>query len=77
MLSRYVKELKTAIQCLGIKPKAIIYIIDSYIKDTECNGISVKLNQEGNGPRKFKKTTVINLANFDFPSCKGLAIKDC
>ena len=26
---------------------------------------------------KSKKTTVINLANFDFPSCKGLAIKDC
>ena len=24
-----------------------------------------------------KRTTVINLANFDFPSCKGLAIKDC
>ena len=39
MLSRYLKELKTstAIQCLGIKPKAIKN--DSYIKDTERNGI--------------------------------------
>ena len=30
------KELNTAIQCLGIKPKAIN---DSCIKDTERNGI--------------------------------------
>ena len=28
---------------------------DSYIKDTERNSISIKLNQEGNGPRKVKK----------------------
>ena len=37
MLSHALKELKTAIQCLGIKPKAIKN--DSYIKDTERNGI--------------------------------------
>ena len=38
MLSHYLKEQKTAIQCLGIKPKAIEKN-DSYIKDTERNGI--------------------------------------
>ena len=38
MLSHALKELKTAIQCLGIKPKAMIKN-DSYIKDTELNGI--------------------------------------
>ena len=34
--SHHLKELNTAIQCLGIKPKAIN---DSCIKDTERNGI--------------------------------------
>ena len=36
MSSYHLKELNTAIQCLGIKPKAIN---DSCIKDTERNGI--------------------------------------
>ena len=35
-LSQYLKELKAATQCSGIEPKAIN---DSYIKDTERNGI--------------------------------------
>ena len=35
-LSHYLKELKSAIQCLGNKLKAIN---DSFIKDTERNGI--------------------------------------
>ena len=31
------------------------HINDSYIKDTERNGISIRLNHEGNGLRKVKK----------------------
>ena len=71
MLSHELKELKTAIQCLGIKPKAIY---DSYIKDTERKGISSSITKE-TAHGKPTKTTVINFGLFpDFPSCKNFAI---
>ena len=43
MSSHYLKELNTAIQCLGIKPKAIN---DSCIKDTERNGIQSSISRK-------------------------------
>ena len=36
---------------------------------------SIKKETAAHG--KSKKTTVIDLANLDFSSCKGIAIKDC
>ena len=68
MSSHHLKELNTAIQCLGIKPKAIN---DSCIKDTERNWhIKLDIKKE-NGSWKTKKTTVISYANFNLPSCNG------
>ena len=41
------------------------------------NKMAYQAQSRRNGPRKVQKDTVVNLANIDFPSCKGLAIKDC
>ena len=71
MSSHHLKELNTAIQCLGIKPKAIN---DSCIKDTERNGIDKARYQKRNSSWKTKKTTVISYANFNLPSCNDLTM---
>ena len=47
------------------------------MKDTERIMVYQARSRRKRPKESKKKTTVINLANLDFPSCKGLARKDC
>ena len=69
MPSHDLNELKTVIQCLRIKPKAINICL---LYQGHWSQWHIKLHQDGYDRQKVNN----NYSNFDFPSCKDHGIKD-